>query len=191
MTTDSAKWPRVPRSRWTRTAWHLPTLGRLTLVPLTQARLEILDAEWAGAREPSDAFAGLSWSEETRGRSERWLCQLDGEPFAAFAFGPRVHRLGVGPTIELETLEVRPDRRGSGLGALALVLVAKRALELGIGNVVIAAVPSESVTAFYRKVGARQRAIEDWTSPPGLLPFWLHASEVEALGGRVDDFEEQ
>ncbi|MBI1947639.1 MAG: hypothetical protein HYS27_18255 [Deltaproteobacteria bacterium] len=135
----------------------------------------------------------VSWSWYAVGSvtCERWIVSLDFNAVAAFAAGPRLLKLSEGLTFRLDSLETRGDLRRKSVGALTMVIVAKRAIEAGASRLVLGALPRADAMRLYKKVGGEPRAPTGWKAASGLLPFMWGHDALGALARRLDDVEEE
>lgn len=108
------------------------------------------------------------------------LDQAD-EPLGLWAgFAPQPLQLEGDLLYRVDYLEIHPDLRRRGLGALLVCCVAARALELGCTGVVLGSLPSAA--PYWEKFGDPRRP-HGWRCAAGLTPFVIQ--DKLPLLGRV------
>lgn len=183
-------WPSVPTSTLTRRRWPVDGLGMLRLAGASPQLWKEFDRTWPELRPRSD---DVSWSWYAVGAKtpERWTVTVDFKPVAAFAAGPKLLKLPDGLTFRLDFLEARGDIRRKSIGALSMVLIAKRALEAGAARLVLSALPRPDALSLYDKTGGQRVTSQGWSPASGLIPFTWEPDALKALARRLDDVEEE
>lgn len=122
---------------------------------------------------------GWEWS-RIRQRSKDILAlqQEDGTCLAIWSSGRKVLKLDSGTYYRLDYLEVNPDRRGEGWGAVAVAAACARARELGADQIVLGALPQ--AIPYWRKI-AVQGAPEGWNCAKELEPYVIGSDVVGNL----------
>jgi GNAT superfamily N-acetyltransferase len=160
--------------------WRLPTGTHVKVIRPSARALANLDQEWAVLRTPCDVAADWRWVGAAKDR-DLFLVREEpgGEPVALWRSSRPVVQLGGRRINRLDNIEVHPERRGQGLGRLAMALVALRATELRCVGVVLAS-PGEN-EQWCRSLGAVDAKPLGWDWPRGLLGFWFHQAELKEL----------
>ena len=95
--------------------------------------------------------------------AEAIVAEIDGEPVGFALFFPTFSTFRGQPGLYLANIYVRPVHRGRGIGKALLAMLAKLAMDRGLGRLEWAVLNWNSpAIGFYRSLGARP--LEDWTT---------------------------
>ncbi len=140
---------------------------------------------------PESDVHSWSWAKKVHRSREAWVLMEDSQgPVALWTSEKGLITLVEGQFYRLDHIELRPDRRGSGLGFLVLALIACRALELNAIGVVLRCIPA--LRAFYETAGGEARTPKGWNVPyPGMLAFTFPEAVLRSLKATADEHLDQ
>ena len=153
--------------------------------------LELIDRLWPGARNPDHGYQHWRWT-RICARSTDMLAMYDSNTNIIGIWCSQVDvpaRIGSRFYYQLDYLEVSPYHQRTGLGPMALALVACRASELGCDGMVLGSI--ESARGFYEKMRASAGGPGTWQpSEPGLIPFHFPKGRLNFLKELADAVED-
>jgi GNAT superfamily N-acetyltransferase len=140
---------------------------------------------------PESDVHSWSWAKKIHRSREAWVLMEDGQgPIALWTSEKEVITLVEGKFYRLDHIELRPDRRGTGLGFFVLALVACRALELDVVGLVLRCIPA--LRSFYETAGGEARTPKGWNVPYGeMLAFTFPEAALRSLKARADEHLDQ
>lgn len=171
--------------------WALPKVGRVTLTTAPLQDLQELDATWPRSRPNGDVAEGWRWYEVGCHSADRFCLRADDGGILAVWAAERsgTHLIGGVKAYRLDRLEVHPEKRRLGIGALAMALIAKRTYEHGGAAVVLGAAATPGTISFYQGLGGTPGPVHGWSAPPDLIPFRFDDDALSALVEHADDHQ--
>lgn len=163
----------------------------MELVPASAGILRMVDDNWPPHRPAGAVHYDWTWAPKASHTTERWAVRCDGEVVSVWIGARKLLSLLGGKYYKVDNLEVRGDRTGAGIGAVTMIFLAARALDVGAVGLVLGATESASHVRFYTRAGGTDAAPRGWNPPAGLLPFSWDLAALQDLAGRLDDLEEE